>query len=93
MKGKSKKLDRLIEIHELLEINKGLYKEYDALLQELIDDEGVFEIRHKKTLLRVKDNFESSNTVFKASFFRRYNLEVIRNAFNPEVFRIKKRRL
>lgn len=66
------KVNRVFKIYKHLESNKDLYSELDQLIHDLKDEKGL-----EKHGLRVKDNFQNKNTVFKPAGVRRFDFEFL----------------
>ena len=68
-------LRKLLAIQEELANIKTLYREQDAIIDQLIE----IGFKHGKVdnyIVTLKDNYADKNTAFKATAFRRYEISV-----------------
>lgn len=70
---------RVLEINKVLDAAKPLREELDLLTLELVKN-NCFSAEYGTFVLSVVDNFQDTNTVFRPTGVKRYELKVKRKA-------------
>lgn len=68
-------MNRAVEVQEMLEANKKLYRELDEIVEKLVELE-IFTIESEDNRLTLIDNFLEKNTQFRVARFPRYSLQI-----------------
>lgn len=68
-------MNRAVEVQEMLEANKKLYRELDEIVEKFVEAQ-VFAVESDDNRLTLIDNFLEKNTQFRVARFPRYSLQI-----------------